>query len=320
MKRFPNTLLRMGCLTTLITLLASASAYARIWTDSQGRKVNGTFVRVFQGNVVLKVGVKTLSVPFESLSAEDQEYLRKDLEAKGKGDLLPTPRASARLGGTQGKGMGLNLDPGNRNVDRTGSAMSGSGRPYYGQGPAATDGSRPSGYSGGATPYNYPSSSGQGSTPYNYPSPSGQGSTPYNYPSPSGQGSTPSNYPYSSGQGSTPSPSGGAMPSGGGPSPVPPLGGAGPSIPIPMGPQMVEVKRCMNCNREVPDSTKAGDRCPHCFVHFDYEDLGDGRYMDDRGNITRTRPLARGAAFGGGIVGVVFVIALLLRLVGLVKR
>ncbi len=44
-----------------------------------------------------------------------------------------------------------------------------------------------------------------------------------------------------------------------------------------MQPQVVMQKQCMECKGVVPDSTKVGDRCPHCNVTFGYEIGEDGK-------------------------------------------
>lgn len=36
--------------------------------------------------------------------------------------------------------------------------------------------------------------------------------------------------------------------------------------------QFVEVKQCLKCKKEVPATSKAGDRCPHCGVYWSYEE------------------------------------------------
>ena len=56
----------------------------------------------------------------------------------------------------------------------------------------------------------------------------------------------------------------GGMP-GGGPSAMMPNN---PGLPQPLGPQMVQIKKCSKCSREVPDNLTAGDKCPHCGVFF----------------------------------------------------
>ena len=102
------------------------------------------------------------------------------------------------------------------------------------------------------------------------------------------------------------------MPSGGGPPPVSPFGASGPSIPIPMGPQMVEVKTCLNCKKEVPASTKGGDRCPHCGVYFAYERNADGTKTYAPGGRLRFG-LFGGAITGGAIAAIIAILVKVLK-------
>jgi len=55
-------------------------------------------------------------------------------------------------------------------------------------------------------------------------------------------------------------------------------GGAGGNMPGFNAPQMqyVEIKQCMKCKKEVPSTAKAGDKCPHCGVYWNYEQNKDG--------------------------------------------
>ena len=78
-----------------VIVLGTASAFARTWTDTSGKQTQGKFVRYHQGDVVILRGAKVVTIPFNTLSDEDQEYVRKQLEAKGQGDLLPSPSSRA---------------------------------------------------------------------------------------------------------------------------------------------------------------------------------------------------------------------------------
>jgi SLA1 homology domain 1, SHD1 len=48
----------------------------------------------------------------------------------------------------------------------------------------------------------------------------------------------------------------------------------GNSMPSPSysPPVMQEMKMCMNCRKAVPNHLSAGDSCPHCKVHFDFDE------------------------------------------------
>lgn len=65
------------------------SAEERTWRDVRGKQTVGKFVRMHDGNVVLLRGGRVVSVPFNSLSKTDQEYLRDLLTARGEAAQLP---------------------------------------------------------------------------------------------------------------------------------------------------------------------------------------------------------------------------------------
>ncbi len=70
----------------------------RLWTDNAGQKTEAEFVRVHEGQVILRRGNRMITVPFENLSPADQQYLRGELAAKGQSDLLPPPVDGAEGG------------------------------------------------------------------------------------------------------------------------------------------------------------------------------------------------------------------------------
>jgi hypothetical protein len=74
-----------------VIALGAASAFARTWTESSGKQTQGKFVRYHEGDVVILRGSKVVTIPFETLSDEDQEYVRKELAKKGQADQLPSP-------------------------------------------------------------------------------------------------------------------------------------------------------------------------------------------------------------------------------------
>jgi DNA-directed RNA polymerase subunit RPC12/RpoP len=66
-----------------------ASSEARTWTDAQGRTVEAEFVRMHSGKVVLMRGNKPLTVPYDTLSPDDQEFVLQEMEKDGKGKSIP---------------------------------------------------------------------------------------------------------------------------------------------------------------------------------------------------------------------------------------
>jgi len=65
----------------------------RVWTNTQGNQTTAKFVRVAGGNVVLLRGNRTVTLPFDSLTSADQDYVREVLISRGEEALIP-PSAS----------------------------------------------------------------------------------------------------------------------------------------------------------------------------------------------------------------------------------
>jgi len=68
---------------------------------------------------------------------------------------------------------------------------------------------------------------------------------------------------------------------------------------------------CGNCDKPVPNA-KIGDKCPHCGVRWEYEDLGNGQVKDASGKV-RPKSSVEKVGIGGGIAGVIAVVIYLLR-------
>ena len=92
-------------LIAVVLLAVSPAALARTWTDNRGNKISAKFVRVHGSNVVLSRGGRVLTVPFSNFSPEDQDYIRRQLEAKGQGNLVPPPARRAASGDGQMHGL-----------------------------------------------------------------------------------------------------------------------------------------------------------------------------------------------------------------------
>ena len=75
-----------------------------------------------------------------------------------------------------------------------------------------------------------------------------------------------------------------------------------PAMPSPQMEMQYE-KRCSSCNKVVPDSSKAGGRCPHCGVRWDYEDGPGGRKTSSAYTAGR---YAGFAALGAFIIGMIY--------------
>jgi hypothetical protein len=61
----------------------------RVWTTTQGNQTTARFVRVLGQNVVLMRGTRTVTLPFDSLTSADQDYVREVLISRGEEALLP---------------------------------------------------------------------------------------------------------------------------------------------------------------------------------------------------------------------------------------
>lgn len=66
-----------------------AVAETRNWRDSKGKQTQAKFVRIHEGNVILSRAGRSISIPFSSLSRQDQEYIREFLTARGEANLVP---------------------------------------------------------------------------------------------------------------------------------------------------------------------------------------------------------------------------------------
>ena len=61
----------------------------RIFTNNSGKKIEAELLDLTEGKVRLMVNRKPFDVPVETLSAEDQEFLKAwDLKRQGRGDEL----------------------------------------------------------------------------------------------------------------------------------------------------------------------------------------------------------------------------------------
>jgi len=304
--------LSVGLLAAFLTLAVSAAAMARTWTDSQGRKIQAKFVRIHQGKVILDRGGKVLSMSYFRLSEEDQEYVRKQLEAKGQGHLIPTVDPEAQAEDASGQNPGMNpATPG------PASPMPAPASPMPGFPPQPSSVPRmPSGQSGvspqGST---YPGMSSPSSTTSSMP-----GSMPMPYsPSPpygsTGTTPMPPGYnPAGTSSSGTPGPS--TMPNYSppysSPGPSMPSAGSFPTPPTPPMPRMprlpfsttgspgAEEYECGNCKRTVMNA-RVGQKCPHCGVLWEYEDLGNGQVKDASGNV-RSKASIGTVGIGGGII------------------
>ncbi len=237
----------------------------RTWTDLKGNQIVAGFAGIEAGRVVLDQDGLTRDFPFQFFSLSDQAYVRRIMEGRGLGHLVPAPPGS------------LSSPP---------SAAA----------PPMVPGSRPGPNTMAGGPRNppFPSMPGMRRDP-GHAGPSHRPTGPSHFPGPGRQASVRSHVP-------TPSiPARSHRPRMASHRPsrirtprveMPDMSVPRPCVPHP---EMVYEKRCLSCNRAVPDSSKAGDRCPHCGVYWSYEEGPGGKKI-----------WAPYAAFSG--VGVVIVV------------
>lgn len=66
----------------------------RIWTNTDGVEIEADLVQILEDSVVLKVGYSEYTVPFETLSEADLEYIEKQRLASEKAAEPPNPDAA----------------------------------------------------------------------------------------------------------------------------------------------------------------------------------------------------------------------------------
>jgi DNA-directed RNA polymerase subunit RPC12/RpoP len=301
----------------------------RTWTDNRGIKTFARFVRINGTNVVLNRNGKILNVPFYSLSADDQQYVRDVLTQQGKAALIPGADAGGSASAT---GIPSGPFP---------PAGGGAGRPPGGI-PIGPGGIGPGGRPPGMPPGGGPP--GGGFPAGGFPGggfPGAGGPAPPTIPLPGGgdlpvpPAGVPAGGVPLAGAPTSIDPTSTAGPglSGGGFDPpmgtIPPFGG-GTSIPepnfptqpitpgIPSSPTFQQVYKCSGCNREISQDQSKLDRCPHCKTIWIYKQDASGKREMSAGSL---RNLAVGVFVGivvvvlGGVVGVIGIIVAVVRAV-----
>ena len=76
-------------------LVFAVPALARTWKRTEGQTVEGEFVRVLKGKVVINVAGRMIQVPFGHLVEDDQDFVREELEKHGLGSQLPAKKKTA---------------------------------------------------------------------------------------------------------------------------------------------------------------------------------------------------------------------------------
>lgn len=290
----------------VVCLALASPSEARKWTDAAGNQLSAEYVRIHEGEVILRQGSRLIKCPYDKFSDLDKAYIREQMEAertKSKrraglnqigGPVEPEvtdgdARELRTWSDLQGKkilaqytgfsGASVELIKDGLRVSYPYIAFSPSDQAYVAQIlmsegradeiPRLKQEGEEEGSRGGpprrGSGYGGPSSMESGYSPPepDYEVSTSSGGPNYGNGGPSyGSGYEPESH--------RPGSSAGTFPHVESPAP--------PSFPSPMmQPQMVMQKKCMKCNGIVPDSTKVGDRCPHCHVTFGYEVGADGK-------------------------------------------
>jgi hypothetical protein len=98
-----NLSMRRSVCLAVCVLLFAAPAFARTWNDTEGHSVEGDFVRVLKGKVVINSAGRMIQVPFGHLVEEDQDFVREELEKHGLGNQLPARKKKATDSSSESK-------------------------------------------------------------------------------------------------------------------------------------------------------------------------------------------------------------------------
>lgn len=248
--------LQSALFVSLISVLC-VPAFGRTWTDQQGKQVEAEYLRVHNGRVILKQKGRVIPIPFEQLSAADQEFLREQLEKSGQANLLPPVRTQSPAGNATQPGVPSQpLEAGPNQAGNPPPAV-----PLNPQGLPSPPSILPP---PSALPPPGPPFPQQpvAASPTNLP-PAVTPQLPFSNPPPTPAPTlpvTPASIPANS---SSPA----MTPPGFRPQP-----NANPFAPNPaLNPPMQMVATCSNCKKVVPENIGAGDNCPHCGTYFQYE-------------------------------------------------
>ena len=292
-----------------ILLALSSHAEARKWTDVAGNQISADYVRIHEGEVVLRQGNRVLKCPYDQFSELDKAYIRQQMEAErekenrrvglsqiggpvaseaadngalelrtwqdihgnkilaqytgfigGRVELLKDgTRVSYRYEsfspGDQvyvaqiliGEGRAEEIPKKKQEGEEGGRSGSSRGGGGYGEEDDPTANSPEPGYEVANAPKGPRHGGGM------------ENETDYEIEDASGRSHFSPNMNH-----------------------VPPQLPIGPpmSPPIPSGPSYTSTTQtvwaCSNCNKELPDSVKAGDRCPHCRAYLSWMEGKDG--------------------------------------------
>ncbi len=284
-----------------ILLMLATSVEARKWTDVAGNQINAEYVRIHEGEVILRQGNRILKCPYDRFCELDKAYIRQQMEAESE-------KENRRLGVSQvgGPVASEKSDDDEDYELRTWRDMQ--GNKILAQYAGFTAGRVELIKEGKRVSYRYEAFS---PVDQQYVADilvtEGRGSE---IPQQKQQGAEGSMGGASSGEGGSEESDSGAQSSapyevtsvpvesaeppgmgasdranrGGGPAsfsppispPVPP-----PALPsmtpsIPSGPSYQMVYYCSHCKKQLPGTVKAGDCCPECGAYFSYKEGENG--------------------------------------------
>ncbi len=84
-------------LTAAVLFVVLSVADAREWTDRRGNKMEAEFVNLNGGLVILAVKGRSRAYPFNEFAKVDQQFVRRQMEAKGQGHRVPEPSKSGSM-------------------------------------------------------------------------------------------------------------------------------------------------------------------------------------------------------------------------------
>ena len=285
------------------------SAEARKWTDVAGNQIAADYVRVHEGEVVLRQGTRIIRCPYDKFSELDKAFIRKQMEAERTnaarrtginqlgGPLAPEISEDSEvrelrtwhdiqgkkiLGQYAGFSGGLvELIKDGKRISYPISAFSLADQYYVAQIlvsegradeiPTIQDSNDADGAGASEKSNAYDPDAPSGNAPME----GGFGSSEPDYlttdpSSHSPSDPTSSNFPEPSLTG--PESQASNSPT----SQTPPGHSDGANPERKPSNSRVRVGICSNCNKQVPAHVSAGDRCPHCGVQFEYEERADG--------------------------------------------
>ncbi len=310
-------MLLRGILLFLFVVSAPSLADARLWHDNQGHALNAEFLNFKNGVVYLSHARKTVQLPFETLCADDQDYVRELLKAQGKSSLLPAPNPKVEPAPADG------LAPGTM-AERTWTDQA--GKTALGRFLGVSHGSVHLQVHGreNAVPYarfcdddrQYVRDVLAGkiaAQPASAPVPAAKPPVVARMPPARPVRPTKIEIPRVASSVAGQPPQQPQMPAVANPWPAMPTpsiaqqrlpASPGPPVALPLQPTVVH--RCSNCQAILPATFKAGSNCPHCGVYFSCE-------KDVQGNVVGSAPYWNNPYFLG-TGGTAFLIGLAISL------